>query len=427
MQKTLAYLLVAVVAIVGWQAVQKYKHDIYKKLNIPLPAENTTGVHLPGSPPGSPQTYGSGGPTDGGLYPPSGNPAAVPVNLPQAQYPTGQAAPANPAMFPNWTGAGQPNNAYSQNQPLPNYPPPYQPTAAQPGWPQPGGTAVQPAYGPGFSDKLKIASFNIQVLGEKKVSNPAITRVLAEILRRFDVVAVQEVRSVSDEIIPRLLQEVNAAGRAYDYVIGPRLGRTNSKEQYVFIFDTATVEIDRAASYTVNDPQDLLHREPLVCCFRARNAPPQLAFTFTLINIHTDPDEVAQEVNALAQVVQAVRNDGRNEDDVILLGDLNASEKQLGELGRVPGYAPVVVGVPTNTRGNRTYDNLVYSVIATEEYTRRWGVVDYAAEFGLAEDAALAVSDHRPVWAEYSIYEGGRSPGVGTQLPGTGSPLAPLR
>ena len=61
---------------------------------------------------------------------------------------------------------------------------------------------------------------------------------------------------------------INADGRHYDYVVGPRLGRTNSKEQYVYIFDSETIEIDRQALYTVADPGDRLHREPLVGWFR---------------------------------------------------------------------------------------------------------------------------------------------------------------
>ena len=105
--------------------------------------------------------------------------------------------------------------------------------------------------------------------------------------------------------------QINAAGHQYDYAIGPRLGRSTSKEQYAYLYDTETIEVDRHAMYTVEDPDDLLHREPLVAGFRARGAPANEAFTFTLVNIHTDPDETDGEIDALADVFQAVRNDGR--------------------------------------------------------------------------------------------------------------------
>ena len=115
------------------------------------------------------------------------------------------------------------------------------------------------------------------------------------------------------------------------------------------IFDRASVEIDRTQLYTVDDPDDLLHREPLVGWFRVRGPPPDQAFTFSLINIHTDPDEVQHEINVLDDVFRAVRDDGRGEDDVILLGDLNADDRHLGQLGQIPGIRCVILNMNTNT------------------------------------------------------------------------------
>jgi deoxyribonuclease-1-like protein len=58
------------------------------------------------------------------------------------------------------------------------------------------------------------------------------------------------------------------------------------------------------------------------------------------------------------------------------------------------------------------YDNIVFDRRATTEFTGRWGVVDLAKEFGLTQQAALEVSDHCPVWAEFRAYEGGAVPTV---------------
>ena len=52
----------------------------------------------------------------------------------------------------------------------------------------------------------------------------------------------------------------------------------------------------------MHDPQDMLHREPLVAMFRARGPSPQEAFTFVLMDFHTDPDETKEELDALGQV-----------------------------------------------------------------------------------------------------------------------------
>jgi len=94
-----------------------------------------------------------------------------------------------------------------------------------------------------------------------------------------------------------------------------------------------------------------------------------------------------------------------DEDDVILLGDLNASETQLGRLGQIPGITWVVRGAKTNTRQNKAYDNIIFDGPATSEYTGHWGVFDLATHFGLSLESALTVSDHLPVWAEFGIWE----------------------
>jgi endonuclease/exonuclease/phosphatase family metal-dependent hydrolase len=197
-------------------------------------------------------------------------------------------------------------------------------------------------------------------------------------------------------------------GRDYDYVIGPRLGRADNKEQYAFVFDRASIEVDRSQLYTIDDPDDLMHREPLVGWFRVRGPSQDQAFTFTLVNVHTDPDETDQELNVLDDVFRVVRADGRGEDDVILLGDLNVDDRHLGQLGQVADITWVVAGMPTNTRGTMQYDNILFSQAATVEFTGRGGVFDFMRQYNLSMDEALEVSDHLPVWAEFNIYEGGK-------------------
>jgi len=256
-------------------------------------------------------------------------------------------------------------------------------------------------------ESIRIASFNIQVFGSSKIQKPRVMDILARIVRQFDIVAIQEIRAKDQDIVPRFVELINAADRQFDYVIGPRLGRTSSKEQYAFIFDRASIEVDRSQLYTIDDPDDMLHRPPLVGWFRVRGPPAEQCFTFSLVNIHTDPDEVDLELDALDDVFRVVRDDGRKEDDVIILGDLNVDDRHLGQLGQLSGISWVISGIPTNTRGSEQYDNFVFHQGATREFTGRGGVYDFMREYNLTQDEALEVSDHLPVWAEFSIYEGG--------------------
>ena len=271
----------------------------------------------------------------------------------------------------------------------------------------PGQPAVaQPA------DTIKICSFNIQVFGTSKLKKLHVMEILTKVVRGFDVVAIQEVRSIDETVVPKFVEMVNADGSRYDFIIGPRLGRTNSKEQYAVLFNTVRIEVDRGSIYTVDDPEDLLHREPMVARFRVKGSPPQQAFSFNLVDIHTDPDETTTELDALADVFVAVQQNDSGEDDVILLGDLNVDEYHLGRLGQLPGIGHAVTGTTTNTRHNKMYDNIVFDRRNTAEFTGYWGVVDLMDDFGLTQEAALEVSDHCPVWAEFSAQESGAVPVV---------------
>ncbi|NBW96940.1 MAG: endonuclease/exonuclease/phosphatase [Planctomycetia bacterium] len=267
--------------------------------------------------------------------------------------------------------------------------------APRPASAQTVGPAPKPA------DAILVASFNIQVFGESKLAKQQVVEVLARVVRRFDIVAIQEVRAKSDEIVPSFVRAVNADGSRYSHVIGPRQGRTVSKEQYAFIYDTNRIEVDPSSVGVVPDPQNKLHRPPMHARFRTRINPVEMAFTFWLVDIHTDPDEVPQELDALVGVFQGMQAARPDEDDVILLGDLNAGPPEFKAFQRIPGVAWAVSGVPTNTRRSKTYDNLVFARPATAEYLGGWGVLDLQSTFGLPLEHALEVSDHNPVWGAF--------------------------
>ena len=46
--------------------------------------------------------------------------------------------------------------------------------------------------------------------------------------------------------------------------------------------------------------------------------------------------------------------------------------------------------------------------MATVEFTGSAGVLDLMERFDLTKEQALAISDHFPIWAEFSIHEGGQ-------------------
>ena len=257
-------------------------------------------------------------------------------------------------------------------------------------------------------EAIRIATFNLHVFGTTKSRKVQVVDHLANICRRFDVVALQEIVSADQDILPRLVEQMNANYRTeFDYVIGPRLGDPGEEEQYAFLFDRKAVEVDRGYIHTIEDNHDLLKRDPLVASFRVRGPKPEDAFTFTLVNVRVDPNNSAREMSIMDDVFLAVRGNGSGEDDVILLGDFNVDDRNYGELGKMAGMSWAISGIPTNTEGTHQFDNLLFAQSSTREYLGRGGVFDFMREFNLTLQQALEISDHVPVWAEFSVYEDG--------------------
>jgi endonuclease/exonuclease/phosphatase family metal-dependent hydrolase len=278
----------------------------------------------------------------------------------------------------------------------------------------PGSPVVQPtttgAAAPPLGDGpiIRIASFNIEVFGKSKADNPPVIRTLAEIVRQFDLVAIQEIRTQDDYHLSNFVKLVNSTGRHYDFVVGPRVGNTKSTEQFAYLYDASKIMVDPTSVYTVGDPDNLLHREPHVASFMTRGVPSEEAFTFILVNVHTDPDVVPAELEALAEVYRVVRRASRGEDDVIMLGDFNADDRQIAKssrLGQIPGVTPLVAGAFSNARQNKLYDNVLIHGPSTTEYVGRSGVFNVMQQVNLSLAEAEQVSDHFPVWAEFSAYE----------------------
>jgi hypothetical protein len=104
-------------------------------------------------------------------------------------------------------------------------------------------------------------------------------------------------------------------------------------------------------------------------------------------------------------VYHVVRQASGGEDDIIILGDLNVDDQHLGALGQIPNMRAVVRGVPTNAAKTSQYDNIMLHQPSTGEFTGRWGVYDIGRLHNLSPEQVKQVSDHLPVWAEFSAYE----------------------
>ena len=276
----------------------------------------------------------------------------------------------------------------------------------------PAEQSQEPLPVPQGRNTIRIATINLGPFDQKKLDKPHVVDRLVQVIGRFDVMAIQDVRGRDQGILIGFLERINAEGRHYDFAASPSVGRDDVEQYSAFLFDRSTVEIDRSTVYLVEDEAGRFRREPLAAAFMARGPSPNEAFTFTLVNVHTDSSRAAEELDLLDDAFRAVRDDSRGEDDVILLGDLGADDRHLGQLGQLPNVTCAISDVPSTTRGTRLVDNVLFDRRATVEFTGRSGVVDLIREFELSMRQAVEISDHLPVWAEFSVFEGGQAGNV---------------
>ena len=265
-------------------------------------------------------------------------------------------------------------------------------------------------------ENITIAAFNIQVFGKSKASKEDVMDILARSAANFDIIAVQEIRDSSGESLPKLVERINALdGPDYEYTVGPRLGRTSSKEQYAYIYRE---EIELLGNSTFNDSDDLFHREPYMARFRTGD------FDFVLITLHSDPDETPQELDSLPLALDYAR-ERYEEDDFILLGDMNADCNYLKEgedISLRNGSFIWLVGDDADTTVKSTdcaYDRIIILNSTLDEYSGIFGIFRFDEEYGLNQSMAESVSDHYPVWATFITSQGQEESPAGQ---GQGSP-----
>ncbi len=261
-----------------------------------------------------------------------------------------------------------------------------------------------------FKDEIVIGSFNIRTFGTGKLNNKKVISSIVAISRFFDVLAIQEVRSSDQTMIPRFVSMINSNGSKYNYTIGPRQGSGRYFEQYVFIWNTDSVELTQK-SWVAENPRGKMVREPLVASFRCKSSNPNQAFTFSLANVHTDPHHASSECDELADTFANLQHYFRRqaypEDDIIMLGDFNLAPNRFRQFRQNRNfYALIPSNVPTNLAGNNTYDNIIFDRAFTTEFKGKAGVFNLMkAPMNLTYSDASSVSDHFPVWGVFSTRE----------------------
>lgn len=145
--------------------------------------------------------------------------------------------------------------------------------------------------------------------------------------------------------------------------------------------------------------KDKFIRPPFWATFRSGN------FDFSVIAVHTQPKHAYLENKLMDEVYSHVQvENGPDEDDVLLVGDFNLYPGS-SALNDLPKRVTSLFQRPlaTNIRGDKLYDNIFFDEKHLQEYL--YSAIDEfdEIEFDNNDHEADDVSDHRPVWAVFSI------------------------
>src|SRR3989344_8019636 len=230
------------------------------------------------------------------------------------------------------------------------------------------------------SVSLRIATWNLQIFGQKKASNSELLSYYADKISEYDVIVVQEIRDEEQTAFPKLCELLPDC----ECKVSSRAGKSSSKEQYGIIYRKAILLED--IDYNQPEYQELFERPPLEL---------RLSFegwNFTLITIHVDPDKAEEEMEYLEELFE------NNEEDTILLGDLNTDCTYYKEnlLQDFEEWDWIITNEEDTTTSNTncTYDRIIINNPTKDNYIQH----------GIMNDVTLQQSDHYLAWAEFTPY-----------------------
>jgi endonuclease/exonuclease/phosphatase family metal-dependent hydrolase len=217
---------------------------------------------------------------------------------------------------------------------------------------------------------LIIATWNLKEFGHFTERLPETYFYIAEIINRFDLVAIQEVKStLTDlEIIMRLL------GSNWAYLIADITeGTDGNSERFAYVYDKRRVRSSGLAGevvlwndITAGSTVTQLKRTPYITGFRAGWK------SFAIINVHLQPGDSAaktavrrEEVRLLMKAIRYKLERKRLwTDNLLIMGDTNLykGDGDIVELVENEGFKEVddLAGKPTNVAQSEIYDRIFF-------------------------------------------------------------------
>ncbi|CAG5133207.1 unnamed protein product [Candidula unifasciata] len=239
---------------------------------------------------------------------------------------------------------------------------------------------------------LSVGSFNVKWFTVAKSADEGILNIVADIIRRYDVMLMMEIRDdVHQTAMNRLWELVNASS-PYGLSLSQPLGRYSNyyREQYAFFYRLGKAYLVDTEPYSI-----LIKTSPT-------SSEPGIAF----IGVHTQPKNTMTEMASMVEVTDFILRHWST-DKAVILGDLNADCRYMSTsaLAQTPlkmdqrftWLIPDTADTTVSPQTNCAYDRIIVTDPVQHSAA---SVYNYETQYALSSQEAKAVSDHYPVEAQ---------------------------
>ncbi|GAL76092.1 DNAse I homologous protein DHP2 [Nonlabens ulvanivorans] len=248
------------------------------------------------------------------------------------------------------------------------------------------------------AQETSLVSWNIRDFGKTKSAEEIES--IAEILRDYDIIAIQEVVTGygGSQAVARLADELNRKGSKWDYSISYATKSPKYKtEKYAFLWKTSKVKVVEKGAL-VAGLDSCVYREPYRMRFEANDN------IFTILNYHSRKysEQPEMEMSCLSDYML-----NHNDENIILAGDFNLPvSHQVLNILEENKFKACLNGDKTTLKQsckdhsylNHAIDNIIYDALKNE--LMDCGTIDFVQECEQLE-AMRMLSDHLPVYIKF--------------------------
>ncbi|WP_432670456.1 endonuclease/exonuclease/phosphatase family protein [Flavobacterium sp. SM2513] len=250
-----------------------------------------------------------------------------------------------------------------------------------------------------IQSQVKLLSWNIENLGQSKSASEI--HFMAQTIKSFDIVAIQEVVAGygGSQAVAKLAEELNRTGSKWDYVVSdPTSSSAYKTERYAFLWKSTIVK--KIGKAWLEQRYHLeIDCEPFYTTFGYKGK------EFTLVNFHaiTKSKQPETEIKYFKFLPNLYPNL-----NLVFLGDFNSPQSHtvFNPLKKM-GYVPLLIGQKTTLKQKPKYNQYLASEFDNIFYSPKvikidGGVILFYKSFASLPEARK-ISDHIPVWMEFSL------------------------